>query len=58
MGFQSQVTGKKTRRLGGDSWRKVAAEILLQTAGKKPLKFYIDKRQETVVEWVVLRPIF
>ena len=26
--------------------------------GEKPLKFYIDKRQETVVERVVLRPIF
>ena len=50
--------GQKKRRLGEDYWRRVAADSVLQTAGKKPINTYIDKRQETVSEWVDLRPIF
>ena len=31
---------------------------MLQAAGTKPLREYIDKRQATVAEWVSLRTIF
>ena len=31
---------------------------MIQAAGTKPLREYIDKRQAAVVEWVVLRTIF
>ena len=53
-----QVSGKKTQRLGNNSWWKVETESVLHMAGTKPLKTCIYKRQETVAEWVVLRPIF
>ena len=35
-----------------------ASDRVLQEAQTQPLQTYIDQRQETVVEWVVLRPIF
>ena len=38
MGLLQQVVGNKTHWLGGDSWQKVAAESVLQVAGKKSLK--------------------
>ena len=38
MGLLQQVVGNKTHWLGGDSWQKVAAESVLQAAGKKSLK--------------------
>ena len=31
---------------------------MLKAEGKKPLRDYINKRQETVAEWVDLRHIF
>ena len=31
---------------------------MLQAAGTKPLRDYINKRQATVAEWVALQPIF
>ena len=58
MGFLRQVVGKKTRRIEDGSWRKASADGVLQAAGTKPLKTYIDKSQETLAEWVALRPIF
>ena len=58
VGFLWKETGKKTQRLEGNSWRKVAAERMLQAEGTKPLKKYIDKRQSTVAAWLSLRPIF
>ena len=38
VGFLQNVTEQKTRQLGDNSWRRVAAEIVLQAAGTKPLK--------------------
>ena len=56
--FLQQVTGQKIRRIGDDSWRRVAAESVLQAVGTKPPKTYIDKRHATVAECVALQPIF
>ena len=46
------------RRLREVAWRKEGQYRVLQAAGTEPLREYIDKKQETVVEWVALRPIF
>ena len=32
--------------------------MVLQEAGTKPMREYIDKRQASVLEWVALWPIF
>ena len=53
-----QVTGMKERRIGDKTWTKEGTDRVLQAAGTKPLREYIDKRQATVAEWVALRPIF
>ena len=58
MGFLRQVTGQKTQLIGEYSWWRVAEERMLQAAGKKTFKTYIDKRQTTVAEWVALHHIF
>ena len=33
-------------------------KIVLQGAVRQPLRTYINRRQATVAEWVLLRPIF
>ena len=58
VGFLRQVTGMKARRLGDKTWTKEGPDRVLQAAGTKSLREYIDKRQATVAEWVALRPIF
>ena len=39
------------------TWRQVSSETFLYKAGTQPLGNYIDRRQATVAEWVVLRNI-
>ena len=58
MGFLRQVTKLKAKILKGVSWRKVAADRVLQGSGTQPLQTYLDRSQTKVVEWVTLRPIF
>ena len=58
MVFLQQVKKSKSNWLRDRSWRKSAAKTVLQGAGKKPLRTYLDRRQEIVAEWVALRPIF
>ena len=58
VGFLQQVTGMKEWRLWDKTWTKEGPYRVMQEAGTKPLRGYIDKRQATVVEWVKLRPIF
>ena len=48
----------KAKRLREGSWRKLAADKVLQGAGTQPLQTYLDRRYATVAEWVALRPIF
>ena len=54
VGFLRQVTEKKARCQWGGTWRKAAAESVLKESGTQKLGTYINKRQETVEEWVVL----
>ena len=58
LGFLQQVTKSKANRLRDRLWRKAAAKKVPQGAGAQPLRTYLDRRQATVAEWVVLRPIF
>ena len=58
MGFLRQVKRKKAKRLKDGSWKKAAANIVLQSAGNQPLQTYIGRRKAAVTEWVALRTIF
>ena len=53
-----QLKKLKEKMLRDGSWRKVAAEKVLQVAETKQLRIYLYRRQATVEEWVVLRTIF
>ena len=55
VGFLRQVTKLKAKILKGVSWRKVAADRVLQGSGTQPLQIYLERSQEKVVEWVTLR---
>ena len=57
MGFLRQVMGNMYKRHRYGTWRKGADARVLKEAGNHTMGTYIDKWQETVVEWVVLRPI-
>ena len=57
MGFLRKVTGHNANRKRYRTWIIVAEARVLKDAGTQTLGDYIDKRQETVREWVVLRPV-
>ena len=57
LGFLRKVTGMKDKRLGEEIRQKYGAYRVIQEAGTKPLREYINKSQATVVEWVSLQPI-
>ena len=58
MSFLWQLTGMKYRRLGDETWQKEERNRVLQAAGTKPLREYINRSQAAVAEWVALQPIF
>ena len=57
MGLLRKITGHKAVRRKDGTWRQVAAEKVLKKAVTQSIGAYIDRRQATVAEWVVLRPI-
>ena len=58
VGLLIKVTKLKGKSSKGGLWWKVAADKVLQGAGKQLLHTYLDRRQAKVAEWVALRPIF
>ena len=48
--FLQQVTGMNALRLGDDIWTKEGFDRVLQVAGHKQLREYINNRQATVAE--------
>ena len=58
VGFLRQMTGMKAQRLGYEAWKNEGVDRVIQLAGTKPIREYINKSQATVAEWVALRPIF
>ena len=58
MEFLWQVTGKHEKRQLYGTWWQEGAESVLKAKGVNTISTYINKRQATVVQWVVLQPIF
>ena len=57
MGFLRRITRQGAVRKKDGAWRQVSADTAPEKAGTQPLGTYIDRRQATVAEWVVLHPI-
>ena len=57
LGFLRHITGNKAKRQRDGTWQGEAEEKVLNEAGTQSMGAYIDKRQETVAEWVALLPI-
>ena len=57
MGFLRRIMRPREVRQKHRTCRKVAADTVLEKAGTQTLGTYIDRRQATVEEWVVLRLI-
>ena len=58
MGFLIQVTLNTDKQQRNRTCRSAAAKIVLKEAVTQALGAYIDKRQVTVEDLVMLRPIF
>ena len=57
VGFLRQVAVNTAKRQRGGTWISTKAASVIKETRTQTLGAYIDKRQATVVEWVVLRPI-
>ena len=57
VGFLRQVAGMTARKMGVDTWQKEGAERVVQAIGTNPMQEYIEKKKETVTEWLALRPV-
>ena len=57
VGFLRQITGQRVEIRDDGTWPQVAADKFLEKAGTQYLGDYIERRQESVTEWVALRTI-
>ena len=57
VGFLRQVMEMKAQRIGDETCTQEGPDRVLQAAGTKPIREYINKRQATMEDWVDLRPI-
>ena len=57
-GFLWQITGKRAQWLPYGTRETPGAEAVQEAAGNNLAMKYIGIRQETVAQWVALRPIF
>ena len=56
--FLRHITGKRAWRIVDEMWETHWAELVQELAGTQSEMTYIGRRQETVSQWVVSRPIF
>ena len=56
--FLRQITGKQARRLGDRMWETPQAEGVREALGTQSEMTNIGRRQATVAQLVVLRPLF
>ena len=56
--FLQMITGNIARRLGDGTWETPGAEGVREAAGTQSARIYIERRQETVAQRVVIRPLF
>ena len=52
------IAGKRENQLGYGTWETLGAEGIREAAGTQSARIYIERRQATVAQWVVLRPLF
>ena len=53
-----QITGMMSKRGAGGEWYYPLVLEAMETAGINPIKVYIQRRQETIMERVDFRPIY
>ena len=58
MGFLIHITGKKALRKADGTWVTPRAELVWEVERTQSEMTYIGRRQGTMAQWVVLRPIF
>ena len=56
--FLQLITGKTSRRLGYRTWETTGTKDVRETERTQSARIYIEQRQETVAQWVALRPLF
>ena len=56
--FLRMITGKITKKLEDETWETTGSEGTREAAGTKLDMIYIERRQATVVQWVLLHPLF
>ena len=56
--FLRMIAGKRTKQLGDGTWETVGEEFIQDSVGTQSASIYTERRQATVVQWVVLRPLF
>ena len=52
------ITGNKENQLGDRTWETLGAEGITEAALTQSSRIYIEQRQATVAQWVVIRPLF
>ena len=56
--FLQMITGKRAKQLGDGTWETPGKEGIRESAGTQSARIYIEQRQATVTQWVVLYPLF
>ena len=56
--FLRMITGKKSKQLGDGTWDSPRTEVIRKKAVTQLARIYIERRQETVAQWVALHPLF
>ena len=57
-GFLKNIMRKRARRIADETWEMPGVEVVRETVGTQSTMTYIGRQQETVAQWVTLRPIF
>ena len=58
MGFLRKITRKWAQQKSGGIWDTPRSEVVCEAVGTQLTTNQIERRQVTVAQWVVLRPIF
>ena len=56
--FMQLIAGNKARLLVNGTWETPGVEGVQEAAGTQSARIYVEKWQATMVQWLVLRPLF
>ena len=56
--FLQYITGKRAKQLEDGTWETPGAEGIREATGTLSERTYIERQQETVAQWMALRPLF